>query len=491
MTSLAVSWVRNLLECRCCPGNEHTFRNSGPFIYGASEPNCCIPDFVSITTTEPPVKHSSPIVKRIHLRFSYCLGLLFFVFCEMFLPIKGWTQSFAPEVFYFTGSQRPLRGAIFREPLPGEGLKVGRVQVHPFLGTAEVFTDNVFRTKTNREHDFLTAIAPGIQANLPFGGRHSFLLDYRAAQLLYARFTENNVFAQHGVGHMKLDFQGGLKFDFQGGRTDGFDPRGSEVDIQEMDITKWRINNFLSQAQLSGQRGRIRLRSFYADLHYKNNGQATTRDRKRIGGNLTVFFNATPTFSPLLGVRIINNDYDTNKQLDSFSYGGFAGFRLAPSRLLSGEFRIGYTILNFDRAPEAQPPGSDLSSGGKQQTAFTMVGNLNWRPTSRFSLQVRPFRLIRQSATFDTTTFVQTGVGIQARHQFTDRLDVRGRVNYANANFEGSRTDNRIRTRIGLGYRTVKWLGFRLEYIFGKRFSNESRFENYSNSIMVSVQALL
>jgi hypothetical protein len=423
------------------------------------------------------VNYSSLITKRIQLKFSHCLVLL--------------TQAVSPEVFFFTGNQRPLRQTLFREPLPGEGLKVGKVQIHPFLGTAEVFTDNVFRTKTNREHDFLTAIAPGIQANLPFGGRHSFLLDYRGAQLLYARFNENNVYAQHGVGHLKLNFPGGLKLDFQGGRIDGFDPRGSELDIQERDITKWRIHSFLSQAEVSGRRGSIRLRSLYADLHFKNNGQAPIRDRKRISGNLTVFLKATPTISGFLGAKIINNTFDDNKQLDSFSYGGFTGFRLAPSRLLSGDFRIGYTILNFDRAPAQQPPGSDLSDGGKQQKALTMIGNLNWRPTSRFILTIQPFRFIRQAAVFDTSTFVQTGVWVNARHQLTNRLDVRARVRYTNADFEGSREDNWIRTRIGLGHRTVEWLGFRLDYIFGKRFSNESRFENYSNSIMVSVQALL
>jgi len=247
----------------------------------------------------------------------------------------------------------------------------------------------------------------------------------------------------------------------------------------------------LSQAQFIGQKGSIRLRSWYADLHFKNNGQAPIRDRKNVRADLTVFLNATPTISPLLGARIINNDYDENKQLDNFGYGVFTGFRLDPSRRLSGEFRIGYTIYNFDRAPVEQPPGSDLSDGGKQQKNLTMWGNLDWKPTSRFFLNIRPFRFVRQSAVFDTSTFVQTGVWVYAQHNLGDRLDVRGRVFYENADFEGGRRDNRIRTRIGLGYRTVKWLGFRLDYIFAKRFSNENRFEFYSNSIMFSVQVLL
>jgi len=367
------------------------------------------------------VNNSSIIAKRMQLKFSHGLVLLFLVCCELFLPIEGWTQAMRPGVFYFTGSQNPLRREIFREFLPGDGLKVGRVKIHPFLGTAEVFTDNVFRTDTKRRSDFLTVIAPGVQAYLPFGGQHSFLLDYRAAQLLFKKFTEGNVFAQHGSGHLKFNFPGGLKIDLQGGRIDGFDPRGSELDIQAGDITKWRIHGFLSEARLNGEKGGIRLRSSYADLHYKNNGQDTPRDRKNFRANLTGFLTVTPltvtpAWSALLGSSISNTTYDENKQLDSFSYGVFTGFELAPSRLLSGEMRVGFTIVNFDRAPIEQPPGSELSAGGAQQQRLTMRGNFRWRPTSRFSLSIRAFRLIRQSATFGTSTFVQTGVGVTVKN---------------------------------------------------------------------------
>ena len=193
-----------------------------------------------------------------------------------------------------------------------------------------------------------------------------------------------------------------------------------------------------------------------------------------------------------MGVQISNNTYDENKQLDSFSYGVFTGFELAPSRLLSGNFIIGYTILNFDRAPVQQPMGSDLSNGGKQQKRLTMRGNLEWTPTSRFYLRILPFRSIRQSATSGSpSTFVQTGVSINARHRLSDRLGVNGNVYYQNDDFEEGRRDNRIRTSIGLDYRTVEWLGFRLDYLFGKRFSNDNRFEFYSNTILVSIQVFL
>ena len=462
---------------------------------------------------------SSFFAKRTHLRFGYALGVCLFVFCEMFLPAEGWTQAVNSGSFYFSGNHEPLRRSIFRTMIGnGKGLRVGRVTVHPYLGIAETFTDNVFVTKKQRENDFLTTIAPGMQARLPFGGKHSFLLDYRAEQLLFAKNSETNAFAQDGSGHLQLTFPSGLQIDLQGGRIDGFDRFGSALDIQTGNLTKWRIHGLLSQVQLSGQNASIRLQSSFQDQHFKNNGQAPRRDRKQFRVNLTLFVNANSTFSALLGARITNTTYDKNSQLDSFSYGGFAGFRLAPSRQLSGEFRVGFTILNFDRAQIVQGPqilvpdplnplttiliddpsdkgtqllNEGLSLGGVQQKRLTMRGILTWRPTSRFFLQVRPSRSIRQSGVLGTSTFVQTIIAVNASHNLTPRFGVRAGVNYQNDDFEGGRRDNSIRTNIGLAYRTVEWLGFRAEYLFGKRFSNNNQFEFYNNSIMVSAQIFL
>ena len=401
-------------------------------------------------------------------------------------------QSFSDTgSFTFTGSHNPLREPKFREFLPGNGLKVGSVQIHPFFGIAEVFTDNVFRTKTRRRSDFLTTVAPGVQAYYPFGEQHSFLLDYRAAQFLYNKFTENNAFTQHGVGHLKFNFPGRLTIDLQGGHVDGFDRRGSELDIQSRDITKWRATSFLGETRFDGTRGGIRLRTRYTRWHFKNNGQASIRDRKNARAELTGFLKATHAISALLGAKISNNTFDENTQLDSFSYGVFTGLELATSRRLSGEVGVGYTILNFDRAPAQQPPGSNLSEGGDGQESLTFRGNLDWRPTSRLSLNLRPFRLIRQAAVFNTNTLIQTGFSLAAKQKILKRLAVGGNFLYSNDNFSGSRRDNRFRWRIGLDYRTVKWLGFRVGYIFEKRFSNQNTFDTYSNTITVSIQGLL
>ena len=450
---------------------------------------------------------SSCITKGIQLKRSQGLVLIFLVCCEMVVPIKGWTQSFQDTGnFSFSGSHNPLRKPIFREFLPGDGLKVGWVQIHPFLGVAEVFTDNVFRTNKQRQSDFLTTVAPGIQAYLPFGGKHSFLLDYRAAQFLYGKFTRNNAFTQEGLGQVNFNFPGGLRIDLQGGHVEGFDQRGTDFDIQSRDITEWRATNFLGQARLRGPRGSIRIRTQYTRMHYKNNGQDARRDRKSGRADLTGFLDVTPGISALLGTNIGNNTYDENKQLDSFVYGVFAGLELAPSRQLSGEVQAGYSILNFDRAPIVAldpapiPPApldegnqlinDGLNLGGKQQKRFTLNGRLDWKPTNRQSVSFRAFRQIRQSAVFNTSTFVQTGFSLQGSHRVTDRLQLIGRGQYFNTKFARGRTDNRLLGSVGLNYQTVQWLGFGLNYYLEKRSSTETRFKYYANTIAISAQAL-
>ena len=281
--------------------------------------------------------------------------------------------------------------------------------------------------------------------------------------------------------------------DLQGGRIDGFDPRGTALDIQTRDINKWRVMSFMGQVEYSGQKAGIRLRSSYQDWHFKNNDQAPGRDRTSAQANLTLSAKVTPSTSALLGFQIANNTYDKNKQVDSFSYGVFTGFRLAPSRQLSGEFNIGLTVLNFDRAPLEEPPASGLSAGGEQQQFLSMRGNLVWNPTSRLSISASPFRELRQAGFVGTNTFIQTGINILGRQQLTRRVALNGTFSYINSDFDddNDRKDNQFFWRIGLEYRTVKWLGFRLDYLFANRYSNQENAVFYSNTISFSIQGFL
>lgn len=418
---------------------------------------------------------------------------------------KGWAQVSSglcwpglSKMFYFPGSETPFFPSLnkFVPICPGEGLKAGPVKLHPFLWAAEAYTDNVFRTNTGRESDFIHTIAPGIQAQLPLGGRHVLVFDYRAMQFFHQQTSGNDVLAQDASGQVVLDFPGGLKINLQGGHIEGFDPRGTDLDLQAPEITKWNTNSFRGQGVLSRPWGRIRLRVRSTQWNFENNNQAPKRDRMVSTANLTLFRSLTPKTSILVDLQVRKQNYDQNKQLDSFKYRVRTGLRWAATGKTTGEIQVGYEVLNFDRAPISQPAGSVLSSGGNGQEALSVSGNLTWRPTSRLTVNLRPFRRIRQAVVFDTSVSTKTGLGFSARQAIGTRMIVSGTLTFSHNEFSKDqntgettkRTDYLGGARIGVEYRTVRWLGLQIGYGFQKRSSTLDKFDYYVNTLMVGIQ---
>ena len=166
---------------------------------------------------------------------------------------------------------------------------VGPLKLHPFLGVAEIYTDNAFKTKANRQSDFIHTVSPGVQAQLKLGRRHRFVVDYRASQQFSQRFSNNNVLSQDVFSRLSLNLLGDLKVDLQGGHTEGFDPRGSELDIQQTDITTWNTNSFLGSAEWFGTSVGFNLTVGSTSWNFENNSQDLTRDRWSHTTDFTVF----------------------------------------------------------------------------------------------------------------------------------------------------------------------------------------------------------
>ena len=406
----------------------------------------------------------------------------------------------SPAIYTFTGNSGILSETRFRRKIPGEGLTVGPLRFHPFLGVAEVYTDNAFRVDTNKQSDFVHTISPGIQGQLKLGKRHEFLVDYRAHQQYSQRFSVNNVLSQEAFGLLTLDFPGDLTVDLQGGHVEGFDPRGSVLDIQENDITTWNTNTFLGRVEWFGSSFGLGLTASSTSRNFENNNQALPRDRWSHTANFTIFGSITSKTSALLNFGLEKEIYDQNKQLDSFTYGVSAGLRWSVTGKTTGNIRAGYSVLNFDRARVEQPSGSELNSGGDKVEALSITGDFRWSPTTRLNINIRPFRSIEQSAVFDTSTFVRTGVFIRARQAIGARTSLTGTFRFSQDEFEedddrssssGDRRDFRVLGGIGIDYRAVRWLGIRFNYNYEQRNSNFDRFDFYANTIMISIQGLL
>jgi hypothetical protein len=395
----------------------------------------------------------------------------------------------------------PLFPGGLAQPLPTDGVSVGPLRLRPHMGVAQMYTDNAFRTNSNKTSDFVTTLAPGIQAQLPFGGFHSFLVDYRTNIQFYSRTPSNDVQDQTATGGFKFNFPGGLNIDLQGHHKLGHDPRGSAVDdtnTQRLEVNKWTANGFTGQAEYLGAQSSVSLNVQTIRWDYLNNNQGPSRDRLTNRAGLTFSRNVTGKTSLLVNVAALQSIYDQNKNLDNVIYTFSGGGRWNVTDLTSGEILVGYQNVRITNAQVNQPPPlSQFFADKDSYSNFYFMGRFHWQATPLLRLSLQPYRTVQQIVTTNSLFFTATGVNLTGRHELTDNTTLNLNLGYEEDNFQSSgsggsdRNDQLKNVAVGVSYRAVNWVGLGMQYIFEDRNSNQNQFTYQANTVMLSVQAFL
>jgi hypothetical protein len=392
----------------------------------------------------------------------------------------------------------PLYPGSFSPLIAEDGIAAGPARLHPMLGIAELYTDNVFRTNANRQSDFATTLAPGIQAELPFGGSHSFVADYRTNIQTFHQNPSNNVQDQTASGRFNFNFPGGLGLDLQGEHKLGHDPRGSALDTQSVEVNKWTANSFTGQLLYDGANAGLRLNVNSTRWTYLNNDQGVFRNRLSNYAGLTLLGNVTSKTSIVMNIAANQELYDENISLNSTTYRASTGLRWNVTDLTFGELLAGYQHLKFNNAENGQSPSSlQFPRTADSFDNFFFMGNMSWRPTPFMTLTLQGYRSFQQSVVLNTLFFTSTGANLSAIHTLTDSTALTLNLGLEHDDFESSgataATLNRVDTlksvAFGIRYRALKWVGAGLQYIFEDRDSNVDQFKYFANSFMLSLQA--
>ena len=392
----------------------------------------------------------------------------------------------------------PVYPGTFSRPIGEDGIALGSVRLHPMMGVAEIYTDNAFRTNTNRRSDFATTLAPGLQAEVPFGGRHAFVADYRSNIQLFHQNSSNNVQDQTASGRFNFDFPGGLRLDLQGEHKLGHDPRGSALDTQNVAVNKWAANSAIGQLSYDGAAAGLRLNMSSTRWTYLNNDQSFFRNRLSNYAGVTLLGNVTSKTAVVTNVAVNQELFDESKSLNSTTYSASTGLRWDVTELTWGEVLAGYQHLKFSNAAGDQnAPGIQFPRSSDSYDNFFFVGNISWKPTPFLTFSLQGYRSFQQSVVLSTLFFTSTGANFSAVHTLTDSTALTLNVGIENDRFEmssptpenPSRVDLIKNVAFGVRYRTVKWAGVALQYIFEDRSSNVERFNYYANSFMLSLQA--
>jgi hypothetical protein len=398
----------------------------------------------------------------------------------------------------------PVFPASLSRAFPGDGVSVGPLRLHPHMGVAEMYTDNVFRTQSNKTSDFVTILAPGIQARLPFAGFHSFLIDYRTNLQYYSSTSSlNNVQDQTAFGGFRFNFPGGLNVDLIGEHKLGHDPRGSAVAViaQGLEVNKWTTNSFAGRAEYVGVQSSVALYLQTIRWDYLNNNLSPFRDRRTNRADLTFSRNLTGKTSLLTSVSAFQSIYDQNKNLDNVIYTFSAGGRWNVSDVTSGDILVGYQHVQFTHAQVNQPPSlSQFSRQKDTYSNFYFMGNVNWQATPLLRMTLQLYRTIQQTVVSGSLFYTATGVNLAARHALTDSTTLNLNLGYEQDKFQSTssastsslldRTDELKNVVVGVDYRAVEWLGLGAQYIFEDRHSTLTPFTYQANTFMLSAQTL-
>lgn len=398
----------------------------------------------------------------------------------------------------------PIFPGSLPEAFPREGVSVGPLRLHPHMGVAQMYTDNVFRTNGNKTSDFLTTLSPGIQAQLPFGGLHSFLIDYRTNLQYYSRTTSNDVQDQSAVGAVKFNFPGGLKVDLHGEHRLGHDPRGSAVDnvnTQRLGVNKWTADGFTGHAEYFGAQSSVGFHVQTLRWQYLNNNQGAVRDRLINRANLLFSRDVTDNMSLRAMVGAQQSIYDQNKNLDNVIYTFSGGATWNISEMTSGDILVGYQHVQFTRAQVNQPPPLDRFFRDKNTYSNLFVmGRLNWQATPLLRLSLQLYRTIQQTVSIGSLFYTATGVNLTARHELTDRMTVNINFGYEHDKFQGvssagvtsgpDRNEDLKNVAVGVNYQAVKWVGVGAQYMFEDRHSTQAQFTYQANTVMLFAETL-
>jgi hypothetical protein len=389
---------------------------------------------------------------------------------------------------------------------PGEGVLVGPLRLHPHMGVAQMFTDNVFRTNSNKTSDFVTNLSPGIQAQLPFAGFHTFVLDYRTNLQYYSRTSSsNNVQDQTASGAFRFNFPGGLNVDLVGEYKLGHDPRGSAVEnvnVRGLEVNKWTTNGFTGQAEYHGAQSSVTLYMQTLRWDYLNNNLSPFRDRRTNRADLTFSRNVTGKMSLLTNIGAFQSIYDQNKNLDNVIYTVSGGGTWNVSEMTSADILVGYQHVRFTRAQVNQPPPvlSRFFRDKDTYSNFYVMGRLNWQATPLLRITLQLYRTIQQTVSSGSLFYTATGVNLTARHELTDRTTLTINLGYEHDKFQGfssggtasgsDRSENLKNVAVGVNYQAVKWLGLGAQYIFEDRDSTQTEFTYQANTFMLSAQTV-
>jgi len=403
-------------------------------------------------------------------RYEGVMGL-FFGLIMLLLPVFAAAAEIAPAAEL----ERPL-GSGRRD---SGVLKLGPVEVHPSLSVKEIYSDNIFSTPDNTEHDFIMVLTPGIYLQLPVRD-HTFSIAANTTLTRYAEFSSENTNDYFVNGTANFMFGSRINLKASDTFIKGHEPRGSSSSgiIEKFDNNTAAASLTYLLAEVS----KVQVDYSRTDWDFKT---STFRSRSEDLISAYLYYRLMPKTSAFIQYNFKNVRFDDNTiGLDNKMQSGLLGLSWDITGKSKGSIAAGYLRKDFD-----------VSSKGSLKT-WTASADITHNFSDYTSLRLLGKRDVNESSLLGTRYYVTTGLYGEVTHRFLQRLAVVAKASYGQDKYTDIipgdtqlRKDNTLTAGMGLRYIMRRWLEFVLEYNYRNKDSNIDIYSAKENTISLMMNA--
>jgi len=341
-------------------------------------------------------------------------------------------------------------------------IRIGQMEVHPFVSLKEEFNDNIYATPVEQKRDSITIVMPGVKLLWPFG-MHGFEAEYYANDRRYSTYRGENTTDHHAKGLLGLQL--GSLFSLKLSNT--FD-KGHELRSSSSTgfIEAFRTNAASASAsyQLAN---RSKVQFDYTKTSWDFIGNSfRDRDESLMAGY--VYYRFLPKTSAFIEYERKAVDFtEVTTLLDNTMNSLMLGLTWEMNGRSKGTVKFGRTSKDFE-----EPVVKDFS-------VWNWSIDLNHTFSEDTSLTVVGRRQVNETNWLGTAYFITTGVYGELSHRFMSKMALLLRGSYGTDSFSNAiPPDTRVREDrtnmlgTGLKYAMQDWLEFGVDYNKRNRDSN-------------------
>ncbi len=370
--------------------------------------------------------------------------------------------------------ERPL--GVRKEPGP---LRLGPVELHPYLTVKETYSDNVFFTSDDKKSDFITSLTPGIVLQVPFR-MHTLSFNANTTFTRYSKYSSENTtdYALGGLGNFLLGSL--VTLNISDAYAKGHEPRSSS---SSGIIEKFRTNAAaVSLTYLLANVSKVQLDYTRTTWNYQ-----TSEFRSRHEDLLSayLYYRMLPKTSAFVEYDFKQVRFnDKTNGLDNKVFTGLLGLTWEVTERSKGTVKAGYLQKDFD----------DPSRGSLK--TWTAAADVSHDFSDFTSIKLLAKRDVNESSLLGTRYFITTGLYGELTRKFLDRLAGVVRASYGEDKYSDiipgdteMRKDKTVAVGAGMRYYLQRWLEFVLDYNYRKRDSNIDIYKYTENAFSLTMNA--